>query len=309
MNISRSALKKFVEDNPKLVSRKASKLYPGLFVIKYTKNVFYDNLWYLDPILLECRGLVVDEKYNIIVKPFTKVFNYKENGTTIELDELCTIVEKVNGFMACATLDRDISDELIISSTGSLDSTFVDLARSHINPFKDLIFKNIQDGQTLIFEVCDKDDPHIIPEVEGLYLIGSNIKSYNLPNTFYKCSEESLDILSANIGCLRPYHLDDLPFKEVLNSSKICRHEGYMVYSKTASLKLKSPYYLITKFLARAKETKLFNIICSDRNMAVKSINEEFYPLIDYIILNKEEFIKLEEQQKIKFVSEFLGRN
>ena len=36
-------LKQFVLDNPKLVSMKPAG--DGLFVLKYTRRVFFDNLW------------------------------------------------------------------------------------------------------------------------------------------------------------------------------------------------------------------------------------------------------------------------
>ena len=60
--------------------------YKGLSVLKYSRKVFFDNLWHLDDRLLECRGTVVDEADNIIVLPFKKVFNFGENGTYVTLN-------------------------------------------------------------------------------------------------------------------------------------------------------------------------------------------------------------------------------
>lgn len=50
-------LRKFVEENPKLVSMRTAG--EGLYVLKYKKNVFYDNLW--NDYLEECRGTIVDK--------------------------------------------------------------------------------------------------------------------------------------------------------------------------------------------------------------------------------------------------------
>jgi hypothetical protein len=41
-----------------LLTRKESTRYPGLFVKKYTRKVFYDNLWSENDELLEARGHV-----------------------------------------------------------------------------------------------------------------------------------------------------------------------------------------------------------------------------------------------------------
>ena len=38
------ALKKFVEDNPKLVTMRNSVAYPELYVLKYARRVFYDGI-------------------------------------------------------------------------------------------------------------------------------------------------------------------------------------------------------------------------------------------------------------------------
>lgn len=63
------------------------KKYPnGLRVFKYSRKVFYDALWNTDPLLLEARGMVLDADGNKVMWPFTKVFNFKENGTTCEPD-------------------------------------------------------------------------------------------------------------------------------------------------------------------------------------------------------------------------------
>lgn len=64
------------------------KHYPnGLKLTKYHNKVFYKNLWNLDPRLLEARGIITDQDDNIIVWPFTKVFNHHENGVNIPRDQ------------------------------------------------------------------------------------------------------------------------------------------------------------------------------------------------------------------------------
>ena len=65
-----------------LVKKKTYKdgEFSGLSVLKYSRKVFYDNLWNKDKRLLDCRGMVVDSDDNIVVWPFTKVFNLYENN-------------------------------------------------------------------------------------------------------------------------------------------------------------------------------------------------------------------------------------
>lgn len=306
MRIITSELKEFVENNPRLVNRRESKRHPGLFVLKYDRRVFYDNLWHLSPLLMECRGLVVDADYNVIIKPFTKVFNYQENGTTIDRDELCTIVRKVNGFMGVATYAPHISDKLIYSTTGSLDSDFVDLIAKHVDQYEERI-KNIGPG-SYIFEICDETDPHIIKEEEGAWLIGVSDMEYE--DAAYR--EDWLKMAADCIGCKRPEHRIDVRFSDIVKMAQECQHEGYMVYGNVSgtALKIKSPYYLTTKFLARAGDKKLMEGIFSNNiNVARQKFDEEFYPLIDYLRSHGDSFLVVGEQDRIGIIRAFLSRN
>ena len=103
--------------------------FAGLSVLKYKNNVFWDNLWHTDSRLLECRGMVVDAEDNVVIWPFTKIFNRFENGTDLPPDQQVVCIRKVNGFMATAAIHKD---NLLVSTTGTLDSEFSELARKYL---------------------------------------------------------------------------------------------------------------------------------------------------------------------------------
>ena len=165
--INKQELKELLDNYPMLVRTKRSERYPELRVVKYRPNVFYDNLWDEHPLLVECRGLVIDDEYNIIVKPLTKIFNRSENGTDIDRDELCTIVEKVNGFMGVVT---GWQGKNLVSTTGSLDSKYALLAEEYLRNIP------VLEGESMTFEIVDPSDPHIIKEKPGCYLLAISIK-------------------------------------------------------------------------------------------------------------------------------------
>lgn len=60
------------ESNKHLVTMKQSALCPYLYVLKYKRDVFFKNLW--TPELEQCRGLIVDSDFNVVVRPFRKIF-------------------------------------------------------------------------------------------------------------------------------------------------------------------------------------------------------------------------------------------
>lgn len=278
-----------------LINIKQSKKYPDLYIKKYNNKVFFKNLWHLSSDLLEARGHIIDSNDNIIVNPFTKVFNYKENNTTIGLEELCLVIDKINGFMACLTL---YNGEVLVSTTGSLDSDYVDMARSYLKYAIDYIKNNNIVDTTFIFEICHHNDPHIIPENIGAYLIGSrstkdtNTYTTNIIHQLFLNNEAKL------MRVARPqYKL--IAFKEVLKRIQECKHEGYMVYSLESKsvLKLKSPHYLFLKYVARKKD-----VLALDKTR----VDEEFYDLIDIIKDDSVHFNSLDEQAKLDYVRNIL---
>lgn len=282
-----------------LVTRRESKRWPGLFVKKYTRRVFFDNLWHENEELLEARGHVENVDGVTVIRPFTKIFNWFENGTDIARDEMCVSVRKVNGFMAAATWVEDVCD-VVVSTTGSLDSDFVTLAEKYINDDVKAYIKSMMfiDRGTYLFEICDPADPHIVPEQAGAYLIGFRHTDSEAPYFSSPEKESDLDMMARGMGVLRP-SWDVVPFSTVVRDARECDHEGYVVYGQSSktSLKIKSPYYLTLKMAARRKD-----IMSLDKS----KIDEEFYPLVEHLTLMGEAFTMMSEQERLDYMREFL---
>lgn len=267
----------------------------GLHVLKYKKKVFYDGLW--NEHLEECRGLIVDDEFNIVSYPFTKIYNYKveKNAPTIAPDEMVEAHRKVNGFMVAVTWYKG---DILVSTTGSIDSDYVNMAKELIEPnlqrYRDTCSENAQ--FTFMFECVHRNDPHIIPETEGMYLLGARKKELgsNITATFFDCTEFNAI----------PVELMFAPMEYIEILAKHVKHEGFVIYGPgKIATKIKSPYYLIKKFVARNPRTdKLM------RPDIKNSIDEEYYPLIDAIQANIESYTALDEQQRLWWVRKFLEK-
>lgn len=288
-------IKSFVENNPKLVKARQSTRYPDLFVVKYTHKVFYESLW--TPELEECRGLVVDKDWNIVAMPFKKIYNRFEQNIDYLPDTKVTAVRKVNGFMGAATWVPS-QQQIVVSTTGSLDSDFVALAERHLRPDISSWIASFGQGHTWLFEICDPSDPHIIKEDPGAYLIGAR----NLI-TAAMLSEKDLDIAAHSMGVVRPHYYADISFKIICQMTKDCLHEGFVVHGPVMSLKIKSPYYLINKFLARKKGERLIDLL-SDIPSLRKTVDEEYYPLLDHLEAHIE-FPGMDEQDRLNVIRQF----
>ena len=126
--MNKEQLKQFVLDNPKLVSMKPAG--EDIFVLKYKRRVFYDNLW--NDFLEECRGTIVDVEFNVVSRPFTKIYNYgiEKEAPVLTADTKVTAHRKVNGFMVALTWHNN---DVLVSTTGSTDSPYVAMANITTN--------------------------------------------------------------------------------------------------------------------------------------------------------------------------------
>jgi hypothetical protein len=194
----------------------------------------------------------------------------------------------------------------VISTTGSLDSEFVDLAKvwlpdNVLSPLSSFI----PDKKfSYLFEIVDPSDPHIVSEEPGAYLIGMRCVTHDMPYLSNPLREELLDQYADTIGVHRPKWWVSR-FSDVVKEAKNCKHEGFVVYSKDQALKIKSPYYLVSKLFGRMGSEKLITGLNNPTGLKIK-IDEEFYPVIDYLASIKDEFILMDEQQKIASVQKFI---
>jgi len=295
--MNKQELKKYVEENPLLVSMRESPAYPGLFVLKYKKRVFFDGLW--NDFLEECRGTIVDEDFNVVSRPFTKIYNYgvEEKAPVLDTSTQVIAYRKVNGFMVAVTW---YNDDILVSTTGSLDSDFVAMARELIDVEK---FKKVcseHAGVTFMFECVHRNDPHIITEEEGLYFLGYRVNLwestvYHDPDVLYSFAVA----FGANVVEYRRFSLGEL-----LKFIKRVRHEGYVFYTQDGvSAKIKSPYYLTLKWMAR--NPRIDKLLTKEFR---EQIDEEYYPLLNEIRDSIEEYSALSEQDRLVWIREYLSK-
>lgn len=291
--MDKEALKEFVEQNDRLVSKKEAG--DGIYVLKYKRRVFYDALW--NEFLEECRGTIIDDNYDIVSYPFTKIYNYgiEDKAPVLSPDTPVTAWRKVNGFMAAITWHQG---DILVSTTGSTDSPYVAMIRELIDEDRYRSVCSQYPTTTFMFECVHKNDPHIIPEVEGMYLLGYREKSWD-SETYY----QDLFNLAMKFGCQSP-EVYKTTVGELVALSKTVKHEGFVFYTEDGqSAKIKSPYYLIKKFVARNPRTdKLMN------PQVKQTIDEEYYPLIDHIQAHIVEFTAMDEQARLAWVRDFLDK-
>lgn len=313
MTITSEQVKEFVTNHPKVVRSQTFEKFPGLRVLKFTREHFWAGEW--DEVTEACRGTVVDDNWNPVVMPFRKMFNRLENGRDFLRDEQVLAVRKVNGFMAAVTYVPQLG-EVLVSTTGSLDSPFTAYARE-VLPKKVFEYVKYQgralatvgaDQITYLFEICHSADPHIVPEVYGAYLLDAEPVRWELEVKNQITHRMWLSRIALEMGVMIPDYYTGR-YGDIVKDSDKCKHEGFVVYSLAdptqAPLKLKSPYYKITKFFGRANDHKLKDIL--DGKSEITNIDNDYHELVNHLIAHREKFCSLPEQGKIELIRNFLN--
>ena len=270
----------------------------GIYVLKYKKRVFYDNLW--NEYIAECRGSIVDKDFNLVSYPFTKIYNYgiEKEAPVLKADTKVTAYRKINGFMVAVTWCKD---DILISTTGSTDSPYVAMARELIEPNIDRYRYTCEahQGYTFMFECVHRDDPHIVPEKEGMYLIGMRKNEFG-SRVIHQVAELFLQMAFHSF----PVEVYYTTIGELTKMVKTVKHEGFVFYTEDGvSAKIKSPYYLTSKWVARNPRTdKLV-----DMNKDIKhQLDEEYYPLVDAIRGNIVQYTEMDEQARLAWVRNYM---
>ncbi len=298
-------LKKYVETSGLVNMKPAGE---DIYVLKYKKRVFYDNLW--NDFIAECRGTIVDKDFNVVTRPFTKIYNYgiEKEAPVLADDTEVTAYRKVNGFMVAMTVYKN---ELLVSTTGSTANDYVDMAKEMMAlhmPLEDwrLALGTADSlGTTFMFECVHPKDPHIVVENPGMYFLGWRENSWESKIHGYGMLMAGVweDFANNTLNCHAVEYFNTT-IGELIKLTKTVKHEGFVFYTEDgASAKIKSPYYLTSKWVARNPRTdKLV-----DLNKDIKhNLDEEYYPLVDAIRANIVEYTAMDEQARLAWVRQQL---
>jgi hypothetical protein len=151
---------------------------------------------------------------------------------------------------------------------------------------------------TFMFECVHPNDPHIVVEKPGMYILGYREKTWQ---SEVGHDPAALEQLGEMFKCFVPecFHVTVAALK---NMVKTVKHEGFVFYDENGvGAKIKSPYYLTAKWVARNPRTdKLLTKEFKEQ------IDEEYYPLLEHIRENIVEYTALDEQARLTWVRNYM---
>lgn len=231
------------------------KRYPeGLIVLNYNQIESPKT----HPIVVECRGLIIDEEYNIVSRSFDRFFNYGENNTTFN-PSISQVYEKVDGSLIkiynwkgtwyISTRGTAFAE----SRVNGFDLTFKDMVWKALGvntepEFQNLLLDNLLDTDlTYIFEVTGMEN-RVVTRYEGYKLWFLNARN-NLTGEY---TRNSALVSMIFLPLCYPKLFEFSSVESCIETATALPdlQEGYVVYENgVPSCKVKSPAYVAVHFI------------------------------------------------------------
>ena len=270
-----------------------------LTIWNYTEKVQYENLW--DEITVQTRGLVTDDKGNIVARPFKKFFNLEEKKHTATPD--FEVFDKMDGSLGILF---NYEGEWIMATRGSFTS---DQAVKGFELLQKYDYKRLVKGFTYLFEIIYPENRIVVNYgYEDLILLSviDNKDGYEL-----KIFDDSIHIegirlrnLYNNLGFKLVKKYDGIKDYNTLKSMVKDNEEGFVVrFSNGERVKIKGEEYIrLHKIMTNVSTTGIWEILSTGGNFEeiLKDVPDEFY--------NKIKDYEKELRYQYFSVSEYCGK-
>lgn len=239
-----------------------------LSIWNYSEKVQYDSLW--DDITLSCRGLVTDDKGNVVARPFRKFFNIEEGKHTPT--EQFQVFEKMDGSLGILFF---YGDEWVFASRGSFTS-------DQALKFKEIFTKKYKTSHlytpnTYLFEIIYPENRIVVDygNIEDVVLLG-------------EINTESGDELDLNhytnsiFNVVKEYNgiKDYSSLKSLVDNNA----EGFVVrFSNGDRMKIKGEEYLrLHRIMTNLSTTSVWEILSTNGKIDefIKEVPDEFFKKI-----------------------------
>jgi len=239
-----------------------------LTIWNYTEKVQYDELW--DDITLQCRGLVTDDKGNIIARPFRKFFNLEESKFTPT--ENFEVYDKLDGSLGIVFW---YNNEWHIATRGSFTSDQAIKGKEMLD--KSNTKYGLYPGYTYLMEIIYPENRIVVDYkgVEKLVVLACFHSEKGVEGNISEMVNEGWEVVKKYDGIT-----DYKTLKEMIKDDE----EGFVVrFTNGDRVKIKGSEYLrLHKIMTNVSTTTVWEIMSNDESIDdyLKDVPDEFYKKI-----------------------------
>jgi len=243
-----------------------------LYIYNYTPKTQYDRAW--NELTLACRGLILDENYNIVARPFGKFFNLGEMENQVIPNEPFEVFEKLDGSLGILYWHED---KPFIASRGSFSSEQALMATELLHTQYAHIIPQLDPTQTYLFEIIYPENRIVVDygAERKLVLLAviDNQTGIDITETpHWRTENAGFDIVKRYDG------LNDLQLLKTLEEEN---KEGFVVrFQSGYRLKVKfEEYQRIHRIVTGVSNVSIWEYLKTGQDLApiLEKVPDEFY--------------------------------
>jgi RNA ligase len=260
-----------------------------LYIYNYSQNTQYEGFW--NETTLACRGLILDDKNNVIARPFTKFFNYEELGSTQIPNEDFEVYEKMDGSLGILYW---LDNQPFIASRGSFSSEQALWASNFLHQKYAHTFEALNRDFTYLFEIVYPSNRIVVDygEMQDLVLLAiiETASGRDIP-------------LPTNLGFKVVKKYNGLTHYQQLKNYPADNFEGFVLKFKSGfRVKVKLEEYIrLHRIITNISTIDIWECLAENRSFDefLKDVPDEFYEWVKKTKAELEEnFMKIEDECK-----------
>lgn len=217
-----------------------------LSIYNYSPEVQYSNKW--DAVTLNCRGLILDDQFNIVARPWQKFFNLGQVNLPMQFTDPVEVMDKADGSLGILyPYQVAVNGETYhaIATRGSFASTQAIAAstiwsRNYAEYYNDTAEAESLKGLTVLFEIILPENRIVLDygDKRDLILLGAvdNERGY------YYGPNQTAAMISWPGEVVKVFEYNTI--SDALGDMERKNAEGYVIRSHNFMVKLKQPDYL-----------------------------------------------------------------
>jgi T4 RnlA family RNA ligase len=262
-----------------------------LYIYNYTQKTQFERVW--NSVTLACRGLILDENYNIVARPFPKFFNLGEFENQEIPNLKFDVFEKMDGSLGILYFHNN---QAFIASRGSFNSDQSIKANELLNSKYATCLSNLDQTKTYLFEIIYPENRIVLDYGEEEFLVLLAIIDTQTGNEF--------PLEDLGFPVVKKYNgIDDI---HKLKALEISDKEGFVIqYSNNYRLKIKfSEYLRLHRIITQVSSINIWEYLKTEQSLdeVLEKVPDEFF---DWVKNTKNklisEFETIENQCKLDF--------
>lgn len=237
-----------------------------LWIYNYAAKTQYDQVW--NEVTLQCRGLILDEAYEVVARPFKKFFNLGERSHQPIPNEPFEVYEKMDGSLGILYWWKEAP---YIATRGAFVSEQAKTANAMLRTQYRSTWSKIDRSKTYLFEIIYPENRIVVDYNDQKALVLLAVKDTQ--------TGEELELPEIGFPKVKKY--DGITDVEQLKQLEEKNKEGFVIkFERGLRYKVKFEEYLrIHRIVTQVSSINIWEYLSTGQSLddILDAVPDEFY--------------------------------